>query len=176
MQVKIFSKHKIFMFITILIIITSCIKKEEYPDIPSIEFENFIKLQTIEGVDSLGVLIISYKDGDGNIGLNQEDTLPPFDYNFFISYFEKRQGVFKKIDLQGVTFNSRLPYVLPEGEEKAVKGEIYDTLFINNKYDPEAYPDFDTIYFEAYILDRDLNKSNVIKTPEIIVNKKPIIN
>lgn len=176
MQVRFFFNNKFFIIFSILIIVTSCIKKEEYPLVPSIEFKNFIKLQTLQGVDTLGVLTISYKDGDGNIGLTQSDSLPPYDYNFFISYYEKRQGVFQEIEFEGVTFNGRLPYILNQGEEDAVKGEIYDTLFINNKYDPSAYNDFDTIYFEAYILDRDLNKSNVIKTPEIIVNKKAIIN
>ena len=47
------------------------------------------------------------------------------------------------------------------------KGEIEIEVFINN-----AFSDYDTIRFDAYIVDRALHKSNTIQTPEIIVNKK----
>ncbi len=170
---KINSKIILFFIIAgFLFIVSSCMKKEEYPVIPSIKFENFRKIQNDKGIDVKGILDISFTDGDGDIGLSPTDTIAPYDYNFFINYFEKRKGIFQKINFEGVSFNSRIPYIIPEGENKPVKGEIEDTLFINNRFDPEAYPDFDTIYFEAYILDRALNKSNTIKTPVIIVKKQ----
>jgi len=59
--------------------------------------------------------------------------------------------------------NARIPVLTPDGSNKSIKGEIEDTLFIYN-YESE----FDTIMFEAYIVDRALHKSNTIETPIII--------
>ena len=67
----------------------SCRKFVEYPPEPQIEFNDFILLiDTLTGKTIEGILSIQYIDGDGDIGLEQSDTLPPFQrdgdyyYNF----------------------------------------------------------------------------------------------
>ncbi|NTW25277.1 MAG: hypothetical protein HGA37_11285 [Lentimicrobium sp.] len=159
---------------------TGCKKYDEYPPEPSIGYLDFVLLRDAQGIDQRGVLRFSFEDGDGNIGLYSFDTLPPFDYNLFVKYFERQNGVFKEIFLvtpiyiddttivyDTATFNGRIPILTPAGKNKAINGEIEDTLFVNNPLST-----YDTIMFEVYIQDRDLNKSNTIQTPPIVVKKR----
>jgi hypothetical protein len=148
-------------------IVYSCQKKEEYPVIPEIKFESLLKIfNPATMVYDRGVFKISFKDGDGDIGLNESDILPPYDYNFFISYYELQNGdSIRVIIADSNEFNARIPVLTPDGANKSIKGEIEDTLFIYN-YQSE----FDTIKFDAYILDRALHQSNVVTTGWFIRN------
>lgn len=155
-----------------LLIAASCAEDEHFPPEPQIQYLSMTKIPSALGVDDKGVLKIYFTDGDGDLGLADGDTFPPFDksspyyYNFFITYYEKQHGNYIAVDLP-VTFNSRIPVVNPSGDNKAIKGEIEIELFINNPFSL-----FDTIMFEAYIADRALHNSNVIRTPDIIIRKK----
>ncbi|MEZ5197076.1 MAG: hypothetical protein R2764_11905 [Bacteroidales bacterium] len=53
-----------------------------------------------------------------------------------------------------------MPILTPFGSNKSIKGTIDDTLFMYN-----YQGSFDTIMFDAYLVDRALNKSNRILTP-----------
>ncbi len=167
-----------FIFIIILILFTlSCSKKENFPDIPHIKYESFVKINNTLGYDDKGILEFSFTDGDGDIGLYSWETVPPMDINLFISYFEKQNGEFKEVVLtyynnetqqyDTINNNGRIPIINTSGESKAFKGKIEIELFINN-YKSE----FDTIRFDAYIKDRALNQSNTISSPEIIIKKQ----
>jgi len=170
----------ILVFLLLAAMISACKKYEDYPPEPAIEFMDFTKLRDAQGIDQRGVLRFSFSDGDGNIGLYNSDTLPPYDYNLFIRYFEKQNGTFREVFLitpnyindstivyDTATFNGRIPILTPAGKNKAISGEIEDTLFVNNPLSA-----FDTIMFEVYIKDRELNVSNTIQTPPIIVKKQ----
>ena len=158
------------LVITILMTISwSCRRDEEYPIIPEITYDDFILLlNTQTGIIERGVLKFSFKDGDGDIGLYQSDTAPPYDFNLFIDYYEIQNRDTVQIYLidptsgDTSTFNARIPILTPRGSDKSIKGEIEDTLFI---YDPTSA--FDTIMFKVYLVDRALHKSNVIQTPLI---------
>jgi len=176
MKLKPFALIVFFVFFAF----SSCKKYEDYPPEPSVEFIDFTLLRDDQGIDQRGVLRFSFADGDGNIGLYDSDTLPPFDYNLFIRYFEKQNGEFKEVFLitpnyindttivyDTATFNGRIPILTPAGKNKAISGEIEDTLFVNNPLSA-----FDTIMFEVYINDRALNKSNTFRTPPIIIKKQ----
>lgn len=175
------NKANILILVLILgMLINSCRKFEEFPDIPEIEYDNFIVLVNQQtGITERGVLIFSYTDGDGDLGLASGDTLPPYNsegdyyYNLIIKYYEKQFGEFVEVPLLSwnadssyydtLTFNSRFPVLTPETGNQAIKGVFADTLFI---YNPLS--SFDTIKFKAFIYDRALNKSNEIETSEII--------
>jgi len=161
-------------------VVLSCRKFEDFPDIPAITYDNFLTLMNPQsGITERGVLIFSYTDGDGDLGLASRDTLFPYDkdgdyyYNLIIKYFEKQNGVFIEVPLLSwnsdssyydtLTFNSRFPVLTPISGNPAIKGVFQDTLFI---YNPLS--EFDTIKFKAYIIDRALNKSNEIETQEIV--------
>ncbi len=156
--------------IILMVLLISCTKNDHFSDTPEIAFVSFTKIQNTTGIDDKGILTISFTDGNGDIGLSQTDTLPPFNYgspwyyNFFITYYEMQKGVLTKAELPN-TNNSRIPLV-SDGSGKPVKGEIEVELYINNPF--SAY---DTIAFEVAIADRALNMSNTIMTPYILIKK-----
>lgn len=155
---KTFSK-KLFLVIIAGCFFSSCLKKTEYPVEPIIKYVDFIP-----SGDSAR-FIFSFTDGDGDIGVSQSDTVAPYDYNMFLKYFEKQNGIFVEI-LPTVPFNYRIPVITPEGQNKTLEGEI--AIRINFYYNP--FSPYDTIKYSAYIMDRALHKSNTIETREIIVN------
>jgi hypothetical protein len=157
------------VFSTLLLFVFSCKKQETYPDTPEIAFEDFVLLfNPASGNIERGVLKISFKDGDGDIGLHPDETEPPYDYNLFLKYFEIQNGdtnhvvIIDPVSGDTANFNARIPVLTPRGSVKAIKGTIEDTIFV---YNPLS--SFDTIMFEVYLVDRALNKSNVIQTPLI---------
>lgn len=160
-KMKMFTKILLIFFFS-FILFSSCQKTEKYPDIPQIEFVGITKIINPNNIVEKVVLKISFTDGDGDIGLTQNDTLPPYDYNFFIKYFEKQNGEFVEIIFEHFSFNARIPILTPEGRNKSIKGEIQDTIIIN------TMSVYDTIRFETYIVDRALHESNVITTPDVI--------
>jgi hypothetical protein len=154
-----------------MVILPSCMKKEELPVIPQIAYESYT-LEFDSGMYARrGFLTISFKDGDGDIGLHPDQKEPPFDtgsiyyYNYYIDYYEKQNGTFVKIDLNP-SFNARIPYLTPNDHNKAIKGIIVDTMWLN------PAPLFDTIKLKFHIYDRALHQSNVDSTPPIILRRR----
>jgi len=148
-------------------------KKEVYPEIPEIVFKSFTTEFDTGLYAKRGFLAISFKDGNGDIGLREDQNEPPFDtgsiyyYNFIIDYYEQQNGIFVKLhDTLGPSFNARIPYLTPNDPNKAIKGIIIDTLILN------PMPVYDTVKFKFFIYDRALNKSNVDSTPPIILKKR----
>jgi hypothetical protein len=168
---KSFLKPIPFFFLLTAVLFTACREDEVYPIEPVIAFESFTKIDNGTPIDQEGILTISFTDGDGDIGLKEEDTIAPFDlgspyyYNFYIDYYEKLNDTFVKVDLPS-EFHARIPFVDADLASEGYKGEIDIQLYINN---PNSAAD--SIQFECYIYDRSLNKSNVIRTPSIFVKK-----
>ena len=174
------TKITLILVLFLGIIMDSCRKFDEYPLEPQIAYENFlIERNLITGITERGVLIISYTDGDGDLGLSDNDVYPPYNvgseyyYNMVIDYFEMQNNEWIEVPLvwwnpvdqtyDTLTFNSRIPVLIPKNVEQSIRGQIQDTLFI---YNPLSK--FDTIKFSVYIIDRALNKSNTVETPPIV--------
>ncbi len=174
---------KILVIFLLMLLSFSCRKLEEYPIEPIIVFQNFeLLINTQTGISERGVLTFSYTDGDGDLGLEQGDTLSPYHpkgeyyYNLLISYFEMDHGEFKEIPLLSwnnttqqydtLTFNARMPLFLPKDKQQGIKGFVSDTLYINN---PLALSD--TIQFKVKIIDRALHTSNEVTSQAIILIK-----
>lgn len=174
------TKIALFLFLVVAFGFDACNKFEKYPDEPVISYDRFILMSNpSNGITDRGVLQFSYTDGDGDLGLSDQDTYPPFDfggdyyYNLVITYFEKQNGTFVEVPLLSwnpdslyydtLTFSGRFPVLTPKSGNLSIKGTFQDTLFI---YNPLS--DFDTIKFKAFIYDRALHKSNEIETGEII--------
>jgi hypothetical protein len=91
------SKVSLFVLFLLVVGFSSCLKRNDFPDEPQIEYLDFVKYQNTQGKDSIGVLKFKFTDGDGDIGLDQQDTFPPFNegslhyYNFYVKYFEKAE-------------------------------------------------------------------------------------
>jgi len=138
------------------------------------------------------VLTISYKDGDGNIGLEEADSLPPymqdtlghetgvsgtwnlnrFANNVWIDYFQKFNGVYSipvKLFTTLDTLRSwdvRVGNLTPDGTHKAIRGDIQVTLNALT----HAYPfRSDTVKLKVRLVDRALNVSNEVESPDLIV-------
>jgi len=175
-------RSKIQLILVILLIagLGSCKKIEKFPDVPRIEFMDFTKIYNPDlEIYDRGVLRFSFEDGDGDIGLNSGDTFPPynpgsdFHYNLIITYFEMQHGEIVEVPIlwfnpqtekyDTLSLSARIPNLTPEGVNKAINGEIQDTVFIYN-----FNSIYDTIMFEAYIVDRALHTSNTISTPLIV--------
>ncbi|HNS17060.1 MAG TPA: hypothetical protein PKH94_02095 [Bacteroidales bacterium] len=175
---KLTSKILSILVIPTMFVFQSCLEQVEFPVEPYIEFREFAKIiEDTSGIDNRGVLEIYYQDGDGDIGLTELDTLPGREYNLFIRYFEKIDGKFEEVfityydndsmKLDTISMNGRIPLLTPAGKNKAIKGIIQDTLYINNYSSP-----YDTIRFEVYIKDRAFHESNRVTTPEIWIRKQ----
>jgi hypothetical protein len=149
-----------------VVVLCGCKKPVIYSDIPNIKFISIVKYQDTYVKDG-AILAFSVQDGEGDIGLNDTDTYPPFDtlsvyyYNFFCDYYEKRNGFFEKIELPG-NLNARIPR-LSNLSKESIHGEIYVTMPF---YYDHTSPYKDTIQLKFYIVDRKLNQSNV---EEVIV-------
>ncbi len=167
---KIYTKIILILIIPLFAGLTGCIKEEQYPLIPAIEFGGFRTARDITGKDSLGEITVSYTDGDGDIGLYSNDTVEPYKYNFYLKFMQQINGQLVEVKLVDttVTFNARIPILTPNGRNKNIKGNI--TMSLELYFARQALQS-DVISFEIYIKDRALNKSNVIKTPLFQIKK-----
>jgi len=158
-----------------------------YPIIPAITFKSY---SVQKGIDSLGrpdyklALIISFTDGDGDIGLDANDTLPPFNsespnfYNYWVSYYELAPGdsFFRQVTNTWpfgdttkagslVSYNGRTPNVTPPGKEKAIKGDIEYDIDLGSGTKSGT----NTIRFAFILWDRALHPSNKLYSPPIVL-------
>ena len=167
---------KKILFFLMPFIVFSCWNPKPFSNIPYIEFDNYELIKDpITRYDDVVRLTFYFQDGDGDIGLDDTiDTLPHFlqggeyHYNFIVDYYEKQNGIFVKPEMAMPDWiNKRIPRLsnkLPES--------IEGTVSLNLDFNKFSTTDYDTIYYQFYIFDRALNKSNVIRTPEIVVRKR----
>jgi hypothetical protein len=149
-----------------LLLNTGCLKTEEFPSEPVIEFKSFHASN-----DSASV-VISFTDGDGDIGLDQGDTLTPFNpgstwfYNFFIDYYTLENGVWVAPDPPlALPLYYRVPNITPTGQNKALEGDI--AVALRNPILPGTVGD--TIRLEVRLADRAQHMSNRVSSEPIVV-------
>ncbi len=185
-------KRYLIGLLLLALAVSACQKPVEYPIEPKIAYEGFTYLMNPDSTFSgEGVISFSYTDGDGDLGLDDSDTLPPFGfhdtyyYNMVVDYLKSENGVFVKTPLLSphvptspddtlvlydtVTFNARFKRLRDSEEPKAISGSMDYKLTVQNPFSPN-----DTVKFEIRILDRALHESNVIQTDPIFTN--PILN
>lgn len=142
----------------------SCKPEECENEVPEITFKEFIQFP-----DSSGTLKIDFIDCDGDIGLTDADTFPPYDKNLLLTYFEMVDGQWEEIDLGEFAFEYRIPPITPDGQSKVLEGEI--AVDINPLYFDPFSPNSDTVKFEVVLRDQAKNESNKVSTGTIIVPK-----
>ena len=161
------ASSKIVLFIVLLTLFFACKKREEFSEIPYLEFT---KYEIKDSVDALGnitklcELHLFFTDGDGDIGLFEEDTIAPFDYNLFVNYFEMKNNSLQQIiDTLNPPYHIRIPNLMPTGHNKSLKVDV--------TYDVDiTYRNSDTIKFELKLFDRALNESEWVSSSLIILN------
>ena len=167
---KLYTKISLFLLILLFTGLTGCVKDVEYPLKPEIEFGGFSTMRDVSGKDSVGLITISYTDGDGNIGLDSNDKVEPYKYNYYLKFMQFKNKQLVDVLPQGSTenFNARIPILTPNGRNKNIKGDITRTIQL---YFARQALQSDTIAFEIYIKDRTLLESNVIQTPLFVIKK-----
>src|SRR5687767_9833359 len=94
-----------YSFLPLLVLLTSCWKEPNFPKEPEIE-PSYVTQKTIRDVFGQPVaevtIAIKFKDGDGDLGLNDEDILKPpfnevpgnkFTNNYFVETLIEQNGV-----------------------------------------------------------------------------------
>lgn len=159
--------RKFLLFLLIIIVgaslFNNCAKSPNYPDEPEIGFVGFSKTTLRQGSinNDSTFLTISFRDGDGDLGL--DETV--LETNLFL--LDNRTGEL---------YNQyKTPLIPEEGVGNGVEGEMRILLFttcctfpdnIPPCESPDLYPT-DEITFDVYIEDRAGNQSNVITTPPL---------
>ena len=149
------------------LVLGSCVKEKKFPDTPSIEFL-YYSAYTPDSADC----VISFKDGDGDIGILDEDSTTPNDYTLKYLY-KDTDGTFKPFDssigtggFDTLFYSYRVPDITPEGQYKALDGEIRAKL----RAAPLYYPTHTIVKFEIQLRDRAGHLSNKVMTNEISVH------
>lgn len=168
---------KIFPAVMIVGLLTfflaGCYKEPSFPAEPSIEFADITKAIRIDqftgaNKDSV-VLSIKFRDGDGDLGLNEQekaDAQLVEKYNYVVKPFRKKRGKFEEykpfIPYSG--FFSRL-----KNDDKI--GPIEGTLDYSIDFPHPFTPKRDSVQFQIYVVDRKGNKSNTVETETIVLNE-----
>ena len=135
----------------------SCKKDQTINIIPSITFDSIIPNPAIKYVDTIRI-VISYKDGDGDLGIDSADIK-----NLFVT--DNRNNVVSQF---------RIPQLAPTGSNIAIEGNfdiiLPPQVFINDNDSTE------TTTYSIYVVDRAGHNSNTINTaPLLIKNWKPVL-
>lgn len=172
-------KKTLTLLLLTLLAVTACQKKMEYPIEPKISYQGMTYLMNADSTLTGEVILnIGYTDGDGDLGLNDADTLYPFGpndphyYNLIIDYLKWNGSAFVKTPLLSwnqqtqsfdtVSFNARFKRLVLNDEEAAISGTINYKMMVYNPLSPN-----DTIKFKIQIMDRALHESNSIETDPI---------
>ena len=136
----------------------SCVKKKSYPTVPEIEYKDFFPF-----VGDSADLQTKFTDGDGDIGVSEEDSTR----TFWVTYYYKDTITNKFVGYYRPLFNDtlRTGYIVKMPNDsykgKSVSGEISVRLqqFRHSKK-------IKNVKYVIYLLDKAGNKSNVVTTPE----------
>ncbi|MBK8341523.1 MAG: hypothetical protein IPK99_16790 [Flavobacteriales bacterium] len=154
------------LLVGVAMVLGACLKTDEFPEEPIIGFKEF------KTFGDSAALTITFTDGDGDIGLGQGDTLPPFDtmpfvFNLFVEYEELQNGVW--VPFTGFTFpflHQRVPLITPTGQNKTLEGEI---TYRFTDWPTIPNTPWDTVRYTVKLVDRALHESNTVRTDEIIL-------
>ena len=121
---------------------------------------------------SFALVRFEFYDGDGDLGLKQDESEGDQQYNLFVDYYEKQNGVWV-LKSPIITYNVgenkydttdlhlRIPFIENEAK-RPLEGETEVKLLYNFNVD--------TFRYEMYITDRAFQKSNRITTTDFVVN------
>lgn len=165
---------KIAIILFSFVLFFGCKKKDPTPVPPTITFKEAF----LSADQTYSIVKFEFYDGDGDLGLKQEESTGEFEYNLLVDYYEKVNGVWV-LKSPIVTYNTtdakydttylhtRIPFIKNESKD-ALEGDMEIDLL----YHPGLYinsPQADTIRYELTLLDRALHESNKITTAELVI-------
>ncbi|UOQ76752.1 hypothetical protein MUN84_19925 [Hymenobacter sp. 5516J-16] len=161
----------------------SCVSEPDYSETPEIAFKKIVVNRIIRptGAFDTVAVTVSFKDGDGDLGLNNDEISFPYSqidqngqpnkyYNnyFFTPQVRNSDNTYTDLPLGNFNYNSRYPRLEPEsqGSRKApLKGELtFGQNFFQGSFAPGA-----VVRFKVQIVDRALHESNEIVTDPITI-------
>lgn len=151
-----------------MIILYACIETEPVSPVPEIEFISFDLSAGYDNLGNdilLGKLKFSFIDGDADFGINI-DTTKPQEYNIFLSEYGKLNDTYYFIEPDTTT--PPLNYTVQHDDRLDRVGQnttIRGTVTLNIYY--LFLPDYDTIRYDFYIVDRAGHESNIESTTDI---------
>lgn len=141
-----------FLLLFVGILFASCSKKEAMSPVPEIEFVSATPT-TVQAFQDSIQFRISYKDGDGDLGDNNDSV----------------QNVFLTDSRNNISYTYRLQELAPSGSKISIQG------FVNIKLKRLGLLDEnnnqETATFAIYIKDRAGNLSNTVTTSSILISK-----
>lgn len=153
------------LLLALAFLASGCLKTEKFPAEPKITFKEFKQFG-----DSASV-VISFTDGDGDIGLGQGDTLGDFApgqlyfHNLFVDYYNWENGTWVKQDFT-LPLYYRIPVITPTGQNKALEGDIAVAL---KPYPVLPGSEGDSIRLNVRMADRAKHMSNEVESGVIVV-------
>lgn len=177
---------KILIGVIVSILFSACITEPDYSDVPAISFTGVQSSPsaTQARADSL-TISLGFQDGDGDLGLQSSDSLPPFSlfngdgteneffFNYFVTFEKKNNGTFELVTLPDtdipVSLNGRFPPLNTLGRKVTLEGDLHYSflVFYGGNFSPIQAND--TLRFKIKIADRTLNLSNEIETGEVVI-------
>ncbi len=164
-------KIKILLAVSVLIV-AGCKKPEQFSNIPAITFKSVTTQKDGSGFDLNARLVVSFTDGDGDIGYLPSGNGSPYDdypgpyyYNFVVQMDSLHAGNWVT-DITD-TLSGRIPYLTPEGSNKALKGDIAMDIPL-----PVSFFHIVRQYqlrYHIFIYDRALHKSNTVTSSELTI-------
>lgn len=150
----------LFLFAFLGAVLFGCKPDPVYPAVPALTFK---EARQPVGTDSL-VLIYSFTDGDGDIGVSPTDS----DSNMVLTlYVPDANGNFLvfddpgTVDVDSLMYKYRIPHLT--AGQIGLEGDIYVTIE-NKNFLPR-----DTMQFNSFLLDQSHNKSNLVRTETVIL-------
>jgi len=150
-------------------------KPEEFNDPiePVISLENIALLKDSLGNDSIINVTLKFSDGDGDFGLNSDDTMSPFRFgepflnNMWITLeYMDASNAWIEASNDSLGLDQRVLRLTPEGKYKSIRGSI---SFVIN---PKPTPTFShkLVRYSFVMVDRTLHESNKVVSKEIVLN------
>ncbi|MBP5582956.1 MAG: hypothetical protein J6X43_03255 [Bacteroidales bacterium] len=134
----------------------------EYDSVPQVEY--LYAATAIDSSDKKIQFVFQLTDGDGNFGLEAQDTTAPYIDSFQQNMYAKPYYIENNDSISlPYILSYRIPRLRAEGDKKFIKAKVA----IDINFAKSAFP-YDSIFFTYFVFDRDLNQSN-IDTSEVIV-------
>jgi len=146
-QLKLMALATVVAFIVLM---PSCKKEQGISIVPSITFDSISPNPAIKYQDSI-LIVISYIDGDGDLGIDSADVK-----NLFVT--DSRNNVVSQFRIPqlspttGIAIEGNLDIVLPP------------QIFVNDMDTTE------TAVYSIYVVDRAGHVSNTVKTKPLVIN------
>ena len=158
--------HKIVSLFALSFALISCLPNDDFPIEPRLVYKGLSLTDTVDGFTPLGYAHLRFTDGDGNIGMNEDEQ---FQYdtvmnrNLFVIPYKKIDGEFILAEV-AITNHVQIKPRLSNSEDP-LEGDIDVGLSLPSKTFQDTGQTV-ILRWEIFLVDRDKNKSNVITTEE----------